>query len=289
MPSFARELPPLPQIAVPENIAKEALAGVGNSSQQAERNLDTLFQRYHKESNELMRSEIKDRVILEIVDRSGIDYDIVNDFVKQWAISANDNDYRSMYIQKIASERYGIPLSTWQKERLAFIEKMRMSDMKNIASGEFHKVAGSHSTLFENFTKADGTAMYNKTTTSRELHEKILDAMYTNTQSALAKEGIKGDVWIYRGIGLDEPIEGGTAVGYMVTIESNAISSWTLKYETAKNFANGANQYVFAIRVPVERLLSTSLTGNGCLHEWEVTLLGNSFDQASILWQKVLR
>jgi hypothetical protein len=94
-----------------------------------------------------------------------------------------------------------------------------------------------------------------------------LRAEYEATQAWFKERGIT-HVSLFRGIELDAP-EGRT------TVQMQPASSWTTSYDTAYDFAStGPDPKVLLTRVPVEQVLSTCVTGRGCLHETEVILLG---------------
>ena len=59
------------------------------------------------------------------------------------------------------------------------------------------------------------------------------------------------------------------------TVKMQPASSWTTDLETAIEFATDkANPEMLTSRVPVTDVLSTCVTGRGCLAEEEVILLG---------------
>jgi hypothetical protein len=293
---------PLPVPAAPTNLNSQVLAGSAKKTVAAETNMETLME-YYKRSQGASghsASEIKNIIVQTISDRSGVDYDSVNDFIHQWAMTSNDNDYRSLYIQKIVAEKYGIPLSEWQSKELLKLEARRALEFDSTLG---KAASPSINSLFENKT-INGIPMFDENITTKSMHEKILDVMYANTQEYLKANGITGDVWVFRGIGMDEAIMVDSSVithvtgsgittslieapaGVSVSIETNALSSWSLSQSTAYGFDDGKYKYVLGMKIPVERIMSLSLTGNGCLTEWELTVLGNALDQVSILSAK---
>lgn len=91
-------------------------------------------------------------------------------------------------------------------------------------------------------------------------------AEYENTQAFFKANGIT-HVSLFRGH-LGETTDGPQVV------RMQPASSWTTSLETASAFGGEAKSFIMTTRVPVERVLSTSITGRGCLHESEVILLG---------------
>ena len=75
--------------------------------------------------NSALRASVKDALVTSITERSGVPYDDVNKIVKQWAYSANDDDYRSLSIQKAISEEFGTPLSEFQQKKITHFESVR--------------------------------------------------------------------------------------------------------------------------------------------------------------------
>lgn len=99
--------------------------------------------------------------------------------------------------------------------------------------------------------------------------ETVLKTMYAHTQVRLREEGFKpGDqITLYRGINTAMPQSN---KGDFYNMRGNAMESWTTRRDIADMFG----QKRIAVRVPVERILSTARTGFGCLSEWEVIVLG---------------
>lgn len=83
------------------------------------------------------RGKAKDRIATHISEETGIEYDIVNEFIAKWAYSSNDNDYQSLLTQKVASEMFeGAELSEWQKGMLESIEEKRAIQKKRVDLAE---------------------------------------------------------------------------------------------------------------------------------------------------------
>lgn len=69
----------------------------------------------HDEEN---RSAYKDRLVTRLSEQTGLPYQDVNNFVAQWANSSNDTTYKSLSIQEAISKEFGVPLSSWQQQRI---------------------------------------------------------------------------------------------------------------------------------------------------------------------------
>jgi hypothetical protein len=107
-------------------------------------------------------------------------------------------------------------------------------------------------------------------------------AQYNNTQRWFKKHGIT-HVTLYRGMAIpketaETALKGGTSA--ITDLATQPVSSYSYELETALEFAtdtsrsSGLTPTLSVSRFPVERVLSTALTGFGCLTEGEVTVLG---------------
>jgi len=97
-------------------------------------------------------------------------------------------------------------------------------------------------------------------------------AEYEATQAWFKKRGIT-HVTALRGMD-DDPRDKRLGFGYE-TITMQPASSWAVDVQTAFAFTtNKSNPKILTTRVPVEQVLSTCLTGRGCLAEKEILLLG---------------
>jgi hypothetical protein len=64
------------------------------------------------------RAAYKERIVSELAAETGLPYDDVNRFIRQWASSSNDTTYKSLSIQEAISKEFGVPLSAWQTENI---------------------------------------------------------------------------------------------------------------------------------------------------------------------------
>lgn len=245
---------------------------------------------------------IKDTIVTTISADTGIEYDVVNDIVAQWAISSNDNDMRSISLQEAAAEEFGLELSEWQQEKLRGanmeledIERQAkkeeditynillrnkingVASVKNLSDEELRKVAHDvgYNKYIEN-AKADAPRYF--PITSRENERAVLRAIYSRTQAALAQQGLKPDdyVTIYRGI-IGNSIKLGDD-GDVVNYKGNVMESWSRNSSVAFGFARATPinyGYMLGIRVPVRNVISSARTGFGCMHESEFVIFGN--------------
>lgn len=111
-----------------------------------------------------------------------------------------------------------------------------------------------------------------------EESQTYVRAEYAATQDWLKASGIE-NVSVYRGVegmsGLsDTDIQKAGETGLVTTVMMAPASSWSVSLDVAQTFA--ADGFVLQTRVPRERVLSTAVTGRGCLNEGEILLLGGS-------------
>jgi len=84
----------------------------------AEKEGEKLNSLFSQTSNEFSSIEIKEKIAKDLSASTGIDYQDVLDFLKQWACSSVDDDLRSLLIQKDASEVFGVKLPNYLKLRI---------------------------------------------------------------------------------------------------------------------------------------------------------------------------
>lgn len=108
----------------------------------------------------------------------------------------------------------------------------------------------------------------------------ILQATYDRTQAELAAAKIDR-VTLYRGtFAGGDKIEPGP-----VKVKGNSLESWTLDPEVAASFSyiGGERGSILAMSVPRELIVSTPVTGFGCLKEAEFVILGGYGGDAEVL------
>ena len=210
------------------------------------------------------KSMVKGTIVDNLAKTSGATYSEVNDFIRQWARSSNDDDVRSLAIQRDAAAEFGVPLSEFTKSKLEINESP--FDPSEMMPG--FSVAKRHPLL------------------DSEKQRKILRAMYDDTQFKLRQMGIGPDdpVTVYRGIRYPPNMTRGWKTGQLVDFDGNAIESWSLSQTVAEDFAppeligswdiSKARSVVFKSDVPAKLILSLGTSGFGCLTEGEVTVLG---------------
>ena len=160
--------------------------------------------------------------------------------VDLWADTSGDSDARAVRMQHAIMQEF---------------------DLDEAAVGHL----GNRDRLVEKFIPAD---------------RAFVRAEYENTQAWLKEKGIDY-VTLYRGAGMEEERFPG-----FNEITMQPASSWTTDIKTAMQFAeerhaesNGDLQAtIYVSRVPRERILSTALTGRGCLVEHEVLVLGGKMN-----------
>jgi len=227
-----------------------------------------------------IRAVVKSQITDELCERTGLDRELVRDFIKQWAHSSNDSDMRSLSIQEAAAEELGVELSDWQK---ASIEKILDVSWMDEQYSHWPKETLDKAKA-DYFNRLD-----RKPLMPREQERQLVRAMYDYTQEELAKAGYKPDdtIEVYRGVtyGDTKPDFGESDV---INYKGNAIESWSVGEQVADAFAAGGGELgpidpmgildygaTISMNVPVKNIISTAHTGFGCLKEGEVIVAGN--------------
>jgi len=223
----------------------------------------------------------------------GVSPEVASNLVRQWAESSNGNDYRSLWMQAVAADEFGVPLSDWQRERLSNVEAERAE----------HKIADRVTVdmpialigvnpvrLMTPIEKERYATIRNLGPTApdpfggqkqEEVAGAFLRAQYDATQEYFKAAGVT-EVVLYRGQRFPEGTS--LSVGDVIPGNQNALNSWSSSEKVAATFTSiaPAESGVLAAVVPVDRILSTPFTGYGCLKEEEYVVLGNSDDKVAV-------
>jgi hypothetical protein len=184
-------------------------------------------------------------LIKAIAEESGVEAETVSLIIRQWSISSNDTDRASLELQRDAAEVFGVRLSSFQQERL---EIAKRSSGKPIADSA--------------------------------TQQRVLRAMYTNTQRELERAGFGQDspITLFRGFSA-RPSEFSAKTGDTVAILTNVMSSWTVGMGATLPFIHsdrpGEIGYMVRTTFPRWRIIGSARTGFGCLTEGEFIVLGN--------------
>lgn len=264
------------------------------------------------------RSLVKSVNVAELSRRTGISEPHVNDILKDWAVSSNDNNLSMLLLQEAAAEELGVEMGDWQKAKLDelyqyqdkdaewFSRRSRDATMdlqeidrdwnKGIKAarerGEYSEWYAAHrneyakkreaaAALETKYEKEYGlfhAGLYDPGPLSMEQRKSFIGEMYSWTQNDLSVLGYMPDpneqVTLFRGINRDYlPYKKNDVVSY----KGNAIESWSLSDRSAADFAFNSQSgtgLVMAITVPRRNIISTAVTGLGCLSEGEVIISG---------------
>lgn len=189
---------------------------------------------------------------------------VVSNFIKSWAATSNDRSVLSLAIQEAAREEFGLEgVADWKQV--------------NVFVGNNEIVQDAPKTFYEKY----GLTL-----------RKFVRAQYAETQRVFKETNIKG-VTVYRGMGVstDDPIlrEASSLGPVPIGVVGRPLSSWSADYSTAKQFADDnaepgiSNGIVFKTTVAAEQVLSTPLSGFGCLEEEELVILGGTRDAEMLL------
>jgi hypothetical protein len=199
-------------------------------------------------------NELKGKSAEEIVTQL-----LVRQFVDGWAATSNDSDPRSISKQMAAGEMYGI-------------------DYEEFYKNYRHKGSKVDTSILDDARR--------QLEQNRDLLHALTRAEYNATQEMLREAGIK-TVTVYRGVQLDPSKQTIPPTGSVVESWANPLSSWTTDLGTASGqFGRSvgvAKGVTFAMEVPVEMIQATTATGRGCLHEYEVILIGHPSEMLTLI------
>lgn len=197
------------------------------------------------------RGAVKNKLVTDISEATGLPYHEVNAAIKQWSHTSNDSSPESLSLQKAVSDEFGVALSPWQQSKIA--------------------VHGAE----PGYTPA---ASFNNWTAAQR--QQFVRAMYTNTQQKLREAGFgpNDKVTLYRGYdpGSGQKFPTGKTIQY----NGNAAESWSLSPRVAGQFGTGG--IVIETQVEVRSILGTALTGWGCLTEGEIVMFGSTGHEARV-------
>ena len=219
------------------------------------------------------RSRVKHALVTALSESSGVPYETVNKFVRQWTETSNDTDMRALAIQRDAAELFGRELSEWQKQQIAKLLTRREELIQTlISSGRSREWAESYTIT---------TGVYDPLYKPGP-QKDILQAMHDNTQKWFESAGLGENDWVtlYRGFGLDERMQNDKGrfarKGDMIPQRGNALESWSTERDTAMDFMGDKEVgYVVQAEIPVKDILATCRTGFGCLREYEFVVFGD--------------
>ena len=200
-------------------------------------------------SNPFEQTSFYDKTENDLSKITGFSQEQVKLGLKQWRKTSNDS-YAAINMQKSASEEFGVPMSDYQKEKLNNYQ----GDNKKERSFGVKETPENRDELI-----------------SQE--RKLLRTMYNETQKRLKDAGID-KVVVYRGFSSGENLP----KGQRTRLTSNTLESWTLNQDMAKTYQNAVR-----MEVPVERVLSSYVTGFGTAFESEVVVFGNSEDIGEVI------
>jgi len=241
--------------------------------------------------------------IEDISKETGVPKEIVSDMIYQWADSANDSKYASLFAQKCISEEFEVPFSDFQKEGLKYFDDayqkilgtpgMNRKIIDGISGFKGKYSQKELAPLVKNYLKQNGISETDSTELTKFLSEdrniKITDAettkkvfryVYEQTQRELARNGVK-NILLARGFNSGEKL----GLGVVKSWRGNSAESFSSNVDIADNFTHEGDQkgYIMFTNVPASRILSTCVTGIGSLREHEFVVLGGTDD---VVYQK---
>lgn len=162
--------------------------------------------------------------------------------VAQWAQSSNGGR-TSLGVQRAAKEQF----------KLGDASDESGYNMSAFESSDVKKFYDQHGAVLRDFVQVQHDA----------------------TQEFFKKRGVT-HVTLFRGT---KPIP--KTSPKITTYQTRPLSSWAMDKGVAEQFASkyyDGKGVTYVMTVPVSKILSTPLTGNGCLNEYEAVLLGGTFN-----------
>lgn len=193
---------------------------------------------------------------------------LMEKYIKQWSISANDADPVSLAIQDIAEEEFGIedayPFSQFYDDSIFPLDVMEdlVAQVKQRQGAAIRLAIRAQYEATQEFLRRQGIEFLGivrgfTMPESHPLYPDIIDVSETSVDADLETSGIDGEHSL------------------------RPLSSWSTNTPTAIAFSKNTSQLdedrksvVVVARVPRQQIFGTALSGNGCLDEYEVVLLG---------------
>jgi len=182
----------------------------------------------------------------------------VSELIGQWAQTSNNNSYKSLAIQQVVGEVFGLKEAVDWKISPRTQEEMDYYRENN-----------------DEFLKAFVQAQYD--TTQQFLKDNNITSVQVyrgfsflpESEQVTAYTRVKAPDWAKGVVGNPN------AEGTSVTVPLRPISAFASNYHEAENFA-GNPGLVIQGTIPASQVFSLPTTGFGCLGEKEVVVLGNA-------------
>ena len=237
----------------------------------------------------------KVNVMRDLAADTGLPESVVAELIKQWSYTSNDDDYRALWLQKMAAEEFGVELSEWQAAKIAEMEEYRARyDQEVRTNTPWYQYEITKRTPFEDMTLTRPNSpdwmldiLPTQYGSQEEAGRAFLRAMYDRTQSFLVEHGVE-EVTLYRGQQYFREEGGVPDLGSAGQAVHNSVESWSSSLETARSFGSDWNERISGVVdrtvIPRARILSTPFTGFGSLDESEFTVLGG-LGQAEVVFK----
>lgn len=194
--------------------------------------------------------------------------------IQQWSYTAGDHSVPSILIQNAAAQEFGIPFDP----RARFAADPDVDGLSDVG-------AATVRANWENDRKVLEMELGDEK--SQRALRAFVRAQYAETQAMFEGLGIKptDDLTLFRGMKFSpanpSPFEDGFSA---TSVTSNPMSSWSVSYPTAVMFGSTPTGYtkagerksaaLLSAKIPASRVLSTPMTGDGALGEYEVVVIG---------------
>lgn len=228
---------------------------------------------------------VKNKVVTDLSQRSGLSYERTNALVATWAGSSSDSQPDSIAMQMAVAQQFGVTPTDYIRQAAATAATDESPSPNGLSKQQL----------------ADQSLYQAQPWDERQADaSKFVAAMYSATQETLKEQGVT-TVTAFRGVGFVDPNAGAYAPVDTATeqaraaydaaagdengaeLDQNPISSWSVESAAAFSFATSQNDaadgYILSADIPAERILSIATTGIGCLSEAELTVVGGSADE----------
>lgn len=262
-------------------------------------------------ASDAQRAQVKKSNVTKVYRELGgtVDQETINGVIASWSHSANDHRVESLSLQEAAAEEFGLKLSKFQKDSLEQArhnkEVLDLVDWSARPKFTGHTITEEQQKTLAEWENEQIRAIYEKThldpkyiakmlnygapeadspgnikyrqglfrpVADRPTERKVMRAIYDVTQKAILREmgypSSTATVTLYRG--MEDDALKGAKPGDRVRYHGNALESWSSDIHSAAGFG----KTVLAVSVPISKIFSTARSGQGCLTEGEVILMG---------------
>lgn len=193
--------------------------------------------------------------------KAGSGADLTRKLVAAWAASSGGWRSTSCAVQLAAAEEFDMPTGTYTTTPFNALHKSAGGDPRKLLRNAMADLALGAA---EHHTEEDVDSFH-------QALRGFVRAQYDETQDYFKKKGITS---LTLARGMNNLQEGVHSQDGLVKLHLQPLSSFSTSPSTATDFATGdpTTASVYYARVPVEKVVGTYHTGNGCTGEYEVVV-----------------